>query len=248
MRNLLKLIFIALFSTCSWSQDTLSVVGRHYQHSFITIANEEDTTIHAYRKDGSLESIRPINNGSYKRYYPSGNLLWTQERSDDKANGIMKFYTEKGKLIGTLKFINDSISDTLFTSSKHPFLFGRYTYTSVMHGGVQRADGSSNISRGEGPKVLAPLCLVKHEKNDSSIIYSSFSADYNGYFFSLIEKGSFGIFPESFDIESVSSTMGSPMQDHKMSSNSTWNIKEPLIFKNNFCYLSLIVHSIGYAP
>ncbi|GAB5418932.1 MAG: hypothetical protein Crog4KO_00870 [Crocinitomicaceae bacterium] len=248
MRNLLTTFIIVTLSALSYAQDTLSSTQMHYGHHFYTIVNESDTSIHSYRSDGSLESVRPINSGAYFRYYPSGEIMWKQQRSNNQANGNMDFYSEKGRLVGTLTFRNDSIVDTAFMAKNSYLLFGRFTYNSTIYGGMQRPDGSSNISKSEGPRIFAPLYLVKHEKSEETKKYAEFSVDYNGYFFTLVTKGSYGIFPGNHSLELVTPEMGAPLGRAGSGVNSGWNITSPIEIQEKYCYLSLHVHSTGYAP
>ena len=239
-------IFLLPFSLIA--QDTLSVRRMHHNHTFTTVVIENDTNIYAHRADGSLESIRPIRRGMYVRYYPSGELMWKQQRKNDKAHGEMQFYAKNGTHVGTLLFHEDSIIDTIFLNPKTPFLFGRFTYNSTIHGGMRRPDGSSNVSQSEGARRHEPLYLVRQPVSKTPKKYTEFSADYNGYFFQIVEMGTYGIFPQNFDLQLVTNTMGAPPAHDGSGINSHYNIHAPIKMHTNYCYLLLHVHSIGYAP
>ncbi|MDB2657059.1 hypothetical protein N9Y60_03270 [Crocinitomicaceae bacterium] len=228
--------------------DTASVIQLGNGYSRIVLESPEDTTSNIYYFNGQLESIRPVTSGTYNRYYQDGTLMWSQEIDNGKVNGEMKLFDPKGKHVGTFGFKNDTLVDTLFLHRSKSFVFGRFTYSSVMHGGMMRPDGTSNISRSNGGKMLTSMYAVKHSKSEAATKYSEFTTDANGYFFFMAEQGSFGIFPNYQNIENVTSDMGAPLGRRGSSVDINWNVTGPIKISRNFCYLSLHVNSTGYAP
>lgn len=247
------LLGITLISSFSFAQenqgtmDTLSFIRLGYGYTQLTAVHNGDTTIHSFYPNGQLESRKPMSTGIYQRYYDDGNLMWEQEMELGRANGEMKFYLE-GSHLGTLEFKNDTIIDTIALSNKHTFVFGQFTYSSRIHGGMRRPDGSSNISNSKGNKMFAPVFAVKHQKDVPTAKYREFWTDMNGYFFFVAEEGSFGIFPDYQNIELIISDMGAPIGRQGSGSTITWNVTSPIKISGNFCYLPLHVNSIGYAP
>lgn len=251
MKQLILFLILAIFTESALAQietDTLSSypMGGGFQQ--LILIHNGDTTINYLYKNGQLESTRPINNGISKRFDQKGNLMWEQEIVNGKGNGEMKLYAPSGIHLGTFQLKNDSIVDTLFIHEAQIFVFGRMTYSSVMHGGMRRPDGSSNISRSEGGQRFASMYVVKHNKTQAPSKYVEFNTDVNGFFLFLAEKGSFGIFPDYFNINEVKSDMGTPNTNTATAVIKNWNIKEPIQIEDPFCYLLLHMHSIGYAP
>lgn len=229
-----------------WDTTAVLQLGNGFWRA--TLESDVDTTSNIYYLNGNLESRRSIRNGLYERFYEDGKLMWSQTIENGKANGEMKFFDPEGEHVGTFKLKNDTIIDTLFVHKSKTFVFGRFTYSSVMHGGMRRPDGQSNISRSNGGKMLQSMYVVKHRKSALAEKYCSFTTDANGYFFFMAEEGSFGIFPKYQKIENVTSDMGAPLGRHGSGNDTTWNITGPIKISEKYCYLSLHVHSVGYAP
>lgn len=227
--------------------DTTSIVDMGNGRVLLVLESPQDTLYRTYLNQ-RLESSKSASTGIYQRFFENGQLMWEQSLKDGKAHGEMIFYDSAGKHMGTLLFHNDTLADTLYLNRKKQFVFGRFTYNSTVHGGMRRPDGSSNISKSEGAKSWFSMYAVKHEKEKQPEKYCEFSTDDNGYFYFTAEKGSFGIFPEYHKLEDVQSNMGAPLGRRGSGVHSTWNVTEPIKITNNFCYLSLHVHSVGYAP
>jgi len=254
----MKQLYLLLVCSCVFSTanaqtdqidwDTVSVIQLGNGYSRAVIESDVDTLSNIYYFNGQLESSRPVTSGVYERYYEDGKLMWTQEIDNGKANGETKLYDPKGIHLGTLEFKNDTIVDTLFVHASKTFVFGRFTYSSVMHGGMRRPDGKSNTSRSNGGKMLTPMYAVKHTKSEVSEKYCEFTTDANGYFLFVAEQGSYGLFPKYHKLENVTNEMGAPIARQGSGSNTDWNVTGPIKIAEKYCYLSLHVNSVGYAP
>lgn len=227
--------------------DTTGVIDMGNGGVLIITASSDDTLYTLFR-DNHLEYKKRASTGIYQRYYTNGQLMWEQSTKDGKANGTMKFFDPNGTHVGTLQFRNDTLVDTLFLRESRHFVFGRFTYSSKIHGGIRRPDGTSNISEGKGNKSYAKMYAVKHSKTNPAKKYAEFTTDNSGYFFFMAEEGSFGIFPDYYKIEDVTSNMGTPQERNGPGSRTNWNVTDPIKISNNFCYLPLHLHSVGYAP
>ncbi len=255
MIRIASTLLLTLISSLSFAQedqgtsDTLSSLRLAYGYTQVTTVQNGDTSVYTYFPDGNLESIRPIKNGVYNRYYKNGALMWEQELEGNKANGQMRFYSEAGKHLGTLGMKNDTIVDTIYLNKDHAFVFGHFTYSSKVYGGMRRPDGSSNVSSSKGDKMFAAMFAVKHDKAELATKYCEFSTDLRGLFFFEVEEGSYGVFPEYQKIEDVTKDMGAPRgRGGNSGVHTDWSITGPIKISDNFCYLSLHVNSIGYAP
>lgn len=243
-----------LWFSVTFSQDTLSRSPRFDGGTTDLIVEKGDTFWISRYPNGKIESRRTYSlekeNLLYKRYYPNGNLMWEKLIKNGKSNGLATFYSDEGKKVAEFMYDNGEISDTIFTSPKERLLFGRSTYYSVVHGGMQREDGSSNVSGGHGIHSYFSMYAVKLDSTTSiQKIYQDFYTDYDGYFFLCLENGSFGFFPKSHDITKVNSSMGAPKSQRGMSWSSGWNLNSPFQIENQtYQYLHLHFHSEGYAP
>lgn len=248
----LLLIFITPF--LSNGQDTISSNTRYQGGETFLIKMNLDTFFICTYPSGKIESKRPHTISSetttYIRYYENGNKLWQREMKQGKANGTSFFYTENGKIAASLVFKNDTLVDTNYINPKYFFVYGRATYYSIVHGGMQREDGSSNISGGPGTYMFSHFYTVKLDpKMTEQTIYKKFDTDYNGYYFVVLEKGDFGFFPQYQDIKLVTAKMGAQWETAHAAVSGGWNIKSPVIIKDqNFNQLDLHYHSVGYAP
>lgn len=251
--KLFTLLFALIITSAVHSQesDTLSIVKRYKGGTNYVIANGYDTLIYCTYPDGKLESRRSqIESPSYTRYYPNGAVMWQREMEGNLAHGKTIFYSSNGQKIGEFMFANDTVVDTLFLSKKHRFVFGRMTYYSVVYGGMRRPDGQSNTRGGHGIRIHSPMYTVKlNNAVQTQKKYASTITDFNGYFMFVLEKGEFGFFPETTPIEDVSSQLGAPAPKAGNSWNGQWNISGPISFSDqNYTYLHMHYHSVGYAP
>lgn len=248
---LLSTILFASLTT--QAQDTLYTSPDAYGFHHVHLKDGDDTISHTYYPNNSLESVKKYKNGLVThntRYHVNGNIMWTQEFSNGSVNGEMKLYGMKGRHFATFQMTNDTITDTLFNNDNYRFAFGRYTYYSIVHGGMRRPDGQSNTRGGHGIGRLMKFYTVKHDlSKEKQQIHSEFYTDTNGFFFTELSSGNFGIFPWHYKIEDVKPNMGTPGQASSMSTMAHWNIQDPIDMKSkNFCYLLLNYHSVGVAP
>ncbi|MCR9173928.1 MAG: hypothetical protein NXI10_15600 [bacterium] len=252
MNTILACLFSTLVITFVSAQngvwDTTAVVDMGNGTTLIIAESFEDTVHSIYTSQGKLESRTYFASGVYERYYENGKTMWQQERKNDRANGEMKFFDPNGTHVGTLALKNDTITDTLFLHLSKTIVFGRWTYSSVVHGGMRRPDGTSNISRASGQKIFSKMYAVKHDKVEPAKKYAEFSTDAYGFFFFMAEEGSFGIFSAHNPLEDVTPEMGTMLPRKGSSVHTTWSVSGPIQVSNNFCYLPYHVHSVGYAP
>jgi hypothetical protein len=232
----------------SQNRDTLAHLRFAYGIQQYTIIHKQDTLIHTYRADYTLESIRSRKLQTYTRFYSNGAIMWKQEQKSGKAHGHMHFYDSSGIKLLTLFLQNDTIIDTLYQHPERYVLFGRFTYDSKLYGGMRRPNGGSNISTSKGSRNFQEMYLVRHDSTNQIQKYVSFFTDYRGFFFCEIEKGTYGIFPSYFKIQDVTKDMGTAQFRLGGGVRYSWNFTDPIKFSSPFCYLPLHYHSIGYAP
>lgn len=247
------LLLIIFSSYIAQAQDTLSHTKRYKGGETTLLIKDQDTFFSCTYPNGKLESIRPYSMTDkttiYKRYYENGKRLWDREMVKGQANGTTIFYNERGKAVASLVFKNDSMIDTNFISLKHQFVYGRGTYFSKVYGGMQREDGSSNISERHGTYMYSPMYTVKLDTSKvEQTVYKDFFTDYNGYYFICLEKGNFGFFPSHMDVKKINAKIGSGQSGFGGGIDYTWNGGPILIDDQNLHILNLHSHSVGYAP
>jgi hypothetical protein len=187
---------------------------------------------------------------TYERYYENGRKMWTYDLMAGKRNGYSMFFNEKGNKVASFLYQNDTIVDTLFLTKKTQLLFGKITNESKVYGGMQREDGSSNISHSIGPTRHASFYVVRLNKETTSQkIYKRFKTDINGEFFIEVEEGFYGFFNEKVDIKTVSSNQATEPPKGTGGWHGGWNLTEPfLIQKKPYNFVHLHYSSVGYAP
>jgi hypothetical protein len=248
------LYFLVLFSLNGISQDTLSNIKRYNGGTTCLIVQSTDSMFVSTYPDGRLESLRGYSsigeNVQYIRYYPNGKMMWSTFLIKGEFDGDADFYNEKGKKIARFNFVNGKLKDTIFLSSRERIVMGRMTYYSVVHGGMQRSDGSSNVRGGHGVNMYHAMYTVKLDSTkQEQEVYTNFDTDFNGYFFVCLEEGSFGFFPKTYSISKVTSTQGTQRPHRSGGIHAHWSHPSPIVLKNkNFLYLELHYESVGYAP
>ena len=252
--NKLLLITSLLLSIIGYSQDTLSGYTRYDDRSFYVIASETDTFSVRNYPSGNREAL--IAKGSMKGkrlqtvYYDNGNVMYTRELKNNQPNGKSIYFNQKGRKIAEFNVKNDTVIDTLFLSSKHKMIFGKMTYTSVVHGGMPREDGRSNISRSSGNSMYRNMYTVKLDSTKQlQEVYQSFTTDQFGNFFLCVENGDYGFFTERYDIKHVDGKMGTSRGSMGKGVQESWTPTGPItIEKKCYNYVHLHYDSVGYAP
>lgn len=245
-------LFVFLVASSAIAQDTITRYPGANRVYNLLIAQDGDTTLYTYSADSTLESTKKMEREStvfYTRYYPNGNVMWTKEFAENQPNGALKIYSDDNTLLGSFELENDSIVDTLFLHKKRRFIYGRFTYYSIVYGGMQREDGTSNISGGPGVQMHYPMYAVRlNPEAEGQTVFKEFFTDYNGYFMLEVPSGKYGIFPVYYSIDRVTATMGCP-QYQSVAMESTWSINGPIdMTSTHYRYLFYHYHSIGYAP
>lgn len=248
------LFYIAFQFGFSFGQDTLSITKRFDGGWTYLIAEIDTFTIQTY-SNGKIESKMEHSaildkKRKYTRYYESGKMMWVQEIERGMKNGYSTYFNEKGNKVAAFLFANDTIIDTLFLSTKSRLLFGKITYSSIVYGGMQLEDGSSNISESSGPRRFSSFYTVKLDKKaETQKIYKSFYTDTNGDFFLELEDGLYGFFGSNVDIKSISNDQATELESGNMGWHGGWDLTQPLLInKKSFNYLHLHYSSVGYAP
>lgn len=248
------LIFAIIQIGFSFGQDTLSISKRFDGGWTYLIADHDTFTIQTYANgkiESKLEHSTIIDKKrKYTRYYESGKMMWMQEIERGLKNGYSTYFNEKGNKVAAFLYANDTIIDTLFLSSKSRLLFGKITYSSIVYGGMQREDGSSNISENSGPRRFASFYSVKLDKKaEYQKVYKYFNTDTNGEFFIELEDGMFGFFGSNVDVKTITSNQATEMEQGNMGWHGGWDLAQPLLInKTSFNFLHLHYSSVGYAP
>ncbi len=253
MKLLFPFLIFFLCANFALTQDTLQKIPDSHGFQKLLLLENGDSILITKSPLQQLESRKLYRQGQIvldTRYYDNGEVMWKQERSNNQANGQMHFFASDGVLLGTLNFRNDTIVDTVFIHPKRPFVFGRFTYYSIIHGGRRPPDGSSNISGGAGIRSFTDLYLVRLDSTmENQTKYAELRTDVNGYFFQEVTHGTYGIFPDYFPIDQVTATMGTPIGLGGRAIEMQWTPTAPIdLTEANYCYIPFHYHSVGYAP
>lgn len=236
------------------AQDTTQLVKYFDKTKTFWLVSKKDTMIYSYYPNGKKESERKYNyNGKtivYKRWYENGKLMWERETVNEIAHGKSVFYDAKGIKVAELNFEKGIVSDTVFIKEGIHLVLGKITTRSVVYGGMQREDGSSNVSDYTGPWMYCSMYAAKVDSIKKPELIQYFRSDHKGEFFILAPEGTVGYFPKSVPIEKLVPGEFYPVGKVHSSGQEGWSIRGPQIIRKEDVLLLVEIHheSVGYAP
>lgn len=253
MKNaLLSLLLILNYS--GYSQDTIDIVDYYDGSKSFSLITVKDTSLVWLYPGGKKESLCKLSayeaNGTYKRWYKNGKLMWRKEMKNGKENGKAEFYDDKGIKVAELIFSSGEISDTVFIKENTHLVLGTITFESTVSGGAVREDGSSNVSRLSGPYINCPMYAARLDSVKKAVLLSHFKTDFQGQFFVVVPEGLIGFYPASVKIESLVPGQSAIPQSVTGSTIATWREDGPWKVGKNDKILQVKLHHVshGYAP
>jgi hypothetical protein len=252
MKRLLILLAF-LTSGLIHAQDTISShrVGIYaYEHCVkiesdtFLITTCPDKAIDTKMSQRSRDTIQ-----SYERFYQNGKRMWKGTLWNDQFVGELELYNEKGQLCAELFFDKGTVQRQKVHTKKSGIVFGKYTYSSTVYGGMMNEDGTSNVSHSEGPMRWKLMYTVQMNSNsDDQIKHSEFRTDSYGYYLLVLEEGNYGCYPSHYPIKNVDPSIGVPRETAN-SIEGNWNNTGLLVIKKGeFSYRPMHYSSTGYAP
>jgi hypothetical protein len=249
------LLLLLLFpSILGKAQDTTQLVKYFDKTKTFWLVSEKDTMMYSYYPNGKKESERKYNfNGKtivYKRWYENGKLMWERETVNDIAHGKTVFYDAKGIRMAELNFENGMVSDTVFIKKGTHLVLGKITSRSVVYGGMQREDGSSNVSDYTAPWMYNSMYAAKVDSLKKPELIQYFRSDHKGEFFILAPEGTVGYFPKATPIEKLNPGEFYPVGREHSSVHEGWSIRGAQLIRKEDLLLIVEIHheSVGYAP
>jgi hypothetical protein len=218
---------------------------------------QNDTLEYVYYPDGQLFSSKKAFPGNeayvYKRLYPNGSTMYERSLLKGIADGTSIFYNEKGRKVITVLYSNGSATDTIVHTTKQTVVFGNYSYSSIVYGGAQNEDGSSNIHEVSSSVSFCRMKLVAQPFTESSRGLNTLEmiTDMTGDFMIVLNtrKQIYGIFPSTYPDSAINNKLF-PADHFGGSSSTSWSLSQELKLDWNtpFIYTVLKSSSVGYAP
>lgn len=249
------LLILVLISKVSFGQDTTLIHQSPYGNFSYKITTKTDTVEIGYYSQNKIEyTIQRDKNSKkvlYTRYYRNGKKMWEKEWMRENENGNCTYYNVQGVKVAEFKYSEGVIRDTLFLSPNAQLLFGKLSYSSTVYGGMEREDGSSNVSTHSGPYCNHHMKFIRIDAPKGKApdeFY--FTSDFQGEFIVIIKPGKYGLFPKDFSSKNVSENMFSPQIKPTGSTLEHWNINSPIVIqkKKSINYFDFHHTSVGYAP
>jgi hypothetical protein len=253
----MKLPHIILFFIlveCAFAQQKINLITYPNGATSFHLITKADTTYIANYPNSKIEAKCRIRNGamqgSYNRWYNNGNKMWVKEMQNDKAQGKCSYYNTKGELLAELIYSKDTIADTLFLKPNQPIILGSIKYNSKVYGGVENADGSSNISENVGPLINYAMQVFKVDSLKKPQLINSSKSDVQGQFVIAVPVGQIAIYPATIKLDDIKTPYNAIPTAMSMSGNESWDLKLPIEIKKNepLKIITLTQYSVGYAP
>lgn len=249
----LIIVFILLLGLHAYSQDTTQLVKFYDGTKSFWLISKSDTTLCYDYPNGKKESRRTFKNnqvtGTYTRWYENGKKMWEKELVKNIQEGKTILYNEKGTKIAEFNYTQGAISDTIYLKENIHLVLGNVSYSSTVYGGMERADGSSNVSKSSGPYQNFKMYGAKVDSLKKPVKIQNFKTDFNGDFFITVPEGKISFFPATTKITDVLPGQYYPKEIASMSGNSGWNFTQPFIIGDKkILFIQLHHSSVGYAP
>jgi len=242
------------FFAPAFSQDTTELIKYYNGAKSYKLITKKDTLLVCTYPTGKKESVRELKGnkitGTYTRWYENGNLMWQKELKHAIPNGKSVYYNEKGIKVAELMYENGKISDTIYIKANTHLLFGKITYTSRVHGGVENEDGTSNISESSGPYSNCYMYAAKVDSFKKPELICNYKSDVNGDFFITVPIGTISFFTVSLKIDSLKPGQFTIPSTSGESDESAWDKQGPIVVKkeNSILFIELHHSSNAYAP
>lgn len=253
----MRIILLICFSitTSVFGQDTTLIHQSPYGNYAIKIITSTDTVETGFYSKGKTEYTIKRDKATkkilYTRYYRNGKKMWIKEWRNDTENGKCSFFNTGGTKIAEFDYSQGVIRDTVFIAPNMYLLLGKMSYTSTVYGGMQREDGSSNVSSSSGPYSYHHMKLIRIDSPKGKVpdeFY--FTSDFQGEFIVVLKPGKYGLFPKDFSSKDVTPDMFSPQVKPSGSTFENWNINSPIIIERSkqVNYFDFHHTTVGYAP
>lgn len=247
-------VILFLVTTILFAQDTTELIKFNDGTKSFKLTTKKDTNYIFLYPNGKKESIRPVKKhqltGKYSRWYENGKLMWEKELVNGMQEGKTVFYDQKGIKVAEFIYEKGKLTDTNYLKESVHLIIGKITYSSKVYGGMQREDGSSNISEHSGPYMNYSMMAAKIDSLKKTELIQNFKSDYNGDFFVIVPEGKTGFFPGGTDLNTLHPGEYSILEKAWSSGKDSWSMKTPTIVKKEDLILFITLHhsSVGYAP
>ncbi|MFZ4800349.1 MAG: toxin-antitoxin system YwqK family antitoxin [Bacteroidia bacterium] len=254
MKQILLIFFILYTYYTICAQDTTELFKFNDGTKSFKLITKTDTSLIYKYPSGKRESVRKVKNnqitGTYSRYYENGNIMWKKELKNGIQDGKAEFFNEKGVKVAELIYKNNFITDTVFFKEHTHLILGKIRYSSTVYGGMQREDGSSNVSECSGPFLNYSMNAIKVDSIMKPQVVSKFKSDFNGDFSIVVPEGKIGFCPKNIKIEFLESGELSFINKLPNSPQEGWSMKKPLIIYQDSKIIFVELHhsSVGFAP
>jgi hypothetical protein len=257
MKNLLFQLFL-IIAFSSLAQDTTQLYVSPDGYQKILIQSKIDTLLIGISPNGKIDSkikANPTNSYNiYERYYTNGKKMWEISYFGFIQDGPSVFYNDKGKKIVTIHYAKGIAIDTISHSTTQTIFFGNYSYSSTVYGGVETADGSSNVQEytSVAPFTTMKLFIYAFNNLTKAASVQKSRTDANGNFMFVVsrKKANYGIFPDNFPDTLVTNGLAFPPSEMTMSGSNNWSLSQELNTEPNTCFIQTWLKSVsvGYAP
>lgn len=248
-RFLLPLVILNSFRLVG--QDTLEIKQLYSGCVSYTLVANKDTVISVRYANTKLASEQIFRKDSiyYSRYAPHGGKIWAATECRTSRTGTIRYFDQKRKTIAYFKTLEGKITDTLVHCNSTHLIIGQMSYVSTVYGGAEREDGTSNVSRTEGPIAHTEFYVVKYDPKKGKLKVATVITDANGKFAVPLPKGEYGIFPVYYPFEKVAIGQGGPGSSGEAHAMTHWNNNTVLeIAGPGITELQILSTSVGYAP
>jgi hypothetical protein len=175
--------------------------------------------------------------------------MWEKEMKADRVQGISRLYGPDGKLIASFQIQDGRITRTDYLKEGIFLLCGHVESHSKVYGGVEYADGRSNVSEHSGAYKFRKMYAALVDSGKPSLLLGHFKTDFLGDFFILCSKGKIGLFPDEFKISQIKGNMFLEPSRPSSSGHSNWSADVlPIFTEPGLKEIKITYSSVGYAP
>ena len=254
MRVICLLCFLLMLGKGSLqAQDTLNFQRNYNGTSSFWLITKGDTNLVStypnHKKATQQQLKNHVETGKFFRWYENGKLMCELQKINGLAEGKAIYYDKSGNKLAEFFFEKDSIKNSVFHNKELHFIFGKVDYSSKVYGGMQREDGSSNISENSGDFKQLKIKVYRVDSLKAPVLVSEVFTDLKGEFFLSAPKGNLGFFPEISSKKNILPGQFCPIEEPHPSGNASWSLPCPLKVGNEkLIRVKLHYSSVGYAP
>jgi hypothetical protein len=248
------LVILLLIVNVSFAQFKTNIVNYPDGASAYHLLTKMDTTFYSYypngKKEASCRLKSGVMHGTYSRWYPNGNKMWEKEMKHHLADGKCFYYSTKGELVATLIYDKGSIEDTVFLKPKVNLMIGKIEFSSRIYGGMENAEGSSNISETNGPLMNYTMKIFLLDTIKKPVLIDNIKTDIHGEFIISLPQGKIGCYPNSINVSDLRAPYTEISGTMNNSGNESWDIKLPIVISKNepLKFITIKQNSEAYAP